>query len=59
MTKAKEFQHWVNSDVLPKLTKNKVYHMSEAPIEQQQQLESINSLVNELKPNEFYFNILF
>ena len=59
MPKAKEFQHWVNSDVLPKLTKNKVYHMSEAPIEQQQQLESINSLVNELKPNEFYFNILF
>ena len=57
MPKAKEFQHWVNSDVLPKLTKNKVYHMSEAPIEQQQQLESINSLVNELKDRDELNNL--
>ena len=47
MPRAKEFQHWVNSDVLPKLTKNKVYNMCEAPIEQQQQIESVNLLVNQ------------
>jgi prophage antirepressor-like protein len=49
MPKAKEFQNWVNGDVLPKLTKNEVYNMYEAPIEQQQQIKSVNLLVNESK----------
>ena len=46
MPKAKEFQNWVNGDVLPKLAKNKVYFMSEAPIEQKKQMESIKQFAS-------------
>ena len=46
LPKAKEFQNWVHSDLLPKLSKNKTYSMDEAPIEQQQQMEVIRQVTS-------------
>lgn len=45
MPKAREFQHWVNSNLLPQLTATGKYDMvTDAPMEQAQQMNAINQV---------------
>lgn len=49
MPKARKFQQWVNSDLLPQLTKTGNYNMvTDAPMEQVQQMNAIHQVYSNI-----------